>query len=646
MQLAASPDGQWLAAFDGRELTLWPAAGGPAAARAPLAEPDGELVFVGPPDAIVCVARGRVALYAVPELTRAAELELPADMRVLATTGPRVVVGRRDEGRVHVVRESGRALAAIALELGAPLDIATGLERDHVLFGLPRRLEVWDATLGRPARRLALQLPPPPRRVGAAAGHIWAFQPGGEDVYVYRLSDGRPFHHRVGARIDDVVAHPASPLVVLVTPGGLVRLSCFAHSLALIDGAPAEPGAALALAVAGEEVALAGLGGDGVPWRLVLGGRARAAAAPDSTAGESEPGATAAAESDPALTALSTGAPSFARGPSFAARAPSGPAPAPSFAARAPSGPAPAPSGPAPAPPFTGRAPSFAARAPSGPAPAPSFTARAPSAPPPAAPAPAPAPSFAARAPSGAMTAPTLTAAEKLRAMRSGPAEPGPAAQPAPGTWRDALAAWADDLARGDGAALPDPPDDSEIAALADQLALGAAARRALVALYAHYLVGRPAVPLAQLARAAGDWTESLGRGELAALALVRRARGAIALRAGASAWLDGAPPCAVRIVGSSLGAALPPGAYQVLHDGRDDDELEAELARALGRIALVEGRLGRALLEACLAGATAVTFAPPAAPPQPWPAAARLVVVVGPAAPAWTAALSPLPAR
>ena len=76
------------------------------------------------------------------------------------------------------------------------------------------------------------QLPPPPRTVGAAQGHLWATRPNSDEVFVYRLSDGRPFRHYAGAPIREVICHPASPLIVLVTPRGLVRLHCFAHSAA------------------------------------------------------------------------------------------------------------------------------------------------------------------------------------------------------------------------------------------------------------------------------------------------------------------------------------------------------------------------------------------------------------------------------
>jgi hypothetical protein len=55
---------------------------------------------------------------------------------------------------------------------------------------------------------------------------------------------------------------------------------------------------------------------------------------------------------------------------------------------------------------------------------------------------------------------------------------------------------------------------------------------------------------------------------------------------------------------------------------------LEAALAEELGRIAVVEGSCGLAVLEARLRGATAVAFSPPLARPAPWPRDAALIVV------------------
>jgi hypothetical protein len=66
---------------------------------------------------------------------------------------------------------------------------------------------------------------------------------------------------------------------------------------------------------------------------------------------------------------------------------------------------------------------------------------------------------------------------------------------------------------------------------------------------------------------------------------------------------------------------------------------VEAELATQLGRIAVVEtSRIGAALVEARLHGATAVTWTVPVERPRPWPLGAGLVLVLYGTASAWVA--------
>jgi hypothetical protein len=132
---------------------------------------------------------------------------------------------------------------------------------------MPKKIEVWDAVSGRPLQRHSYQLPAAPRKIGAAAGHIWAARIGYDDLIVYRLSDGRPFAHAMGSSIVDVIAHPASPHLVVVTGKGLRRVSCFAHAASAI----AAPDAiAYAISVAGDAMRLIGVSRDGAPWRVSL----------------------------------------------------------------------------------------------------------------------------------------------------------------------------------------------------------------------------------------------------------------------------------------------------------------------------------------------------------------------------------------
>jgi hypothetical protein len=544
--IATSLDGQWAAVRRGREVTLFASGAGAPVGRIELESDEADIAFVGPPAMLAVVSRqpaAKVTLHQPPYLDAAARLDLDAPLALAAVSGQRMVLLSADGKQVLVVRGAGRALSSQAVDTGTPAEFAVGLERNQMLLGLLRKLEVWDAVSGRPLLRLQLQLPPPPRQVGAAQGHLWATRPGSDEVYLYRLSDGRPFRHYVGAPVDEVVCHPASPLIVLVTRRGLVRLHCFAHSLAVIDS-PWLPGQPLGQLVAGDDVSLVGIAdSESEPWRVPISG----AGAPIVASESSEP-------SEPAL----------------------------------------------------------------------------------------------------------VTAADRLRAMRerspgaeaaSTASEPAPAPVPAPAakaplarggtSWREPLAAYGLELARGHDGQLPVVAVDTELGELAHRLALPAPSRRALIALYSLYLIGDPALSIARLGQALGDWTEPLGQGELGALAMLKRRGGKVGLRAAVTDLLDGVVPRSIRVVGGPATAPRP-GVTRRAREGKTDAALEAELATQLGRIGVIEGAAARGVLEARLYGATAVALAAPIARPVPWPRAAGLIVVAddGAREPAWIAAL------
>ncbi|MBL9014807.1 MAG: hypothetical protein JNL83_11555 [Myxococcales bacterium] len=283
--IATSLDGQWVCVRRGLDVQLLERGAGPAVSRLQLESEDADLAFVGPPHALLVVSRApeaKVTLYQPPYLDATARLDLPGPMQLAGVTGQRIVLLSLDHKRTALVRAAGKGLALQPIDPGSPIDFVVGLDRNQVLFGMLKKLEVWDAVSSRPLLRLGLQLPPPPRHVGPAQGHLWATRPGSDEVFVYRLSDGRPFRHYVGAPIERVIWHAASPVLVLVTPRGLVRLHCFAHSLTLID-APWGAGMALGQLVAGDDVNLLGIGdSDAEPWRVPLNGAgAPIASAPD-----------------------------------------------------------------------------------------------------------------------------------------------------------------------------------------------------------------------------------------------------------------------------------------------------------------------------------------------------------------------------
>lgn len=537
--------------------------------RVELPTDDAEIHLVGPPSLLVIVVRGaapQLWLVPPPQITEGgdvtpvevvARLALDEPMRVAAVTGQRLVLVSADGKRVTIVRAAGKAFTPQTIDPGSAVELAVGLERNQLLLALHKKLEVWDAVSGRPLLRMALQLPPPPRNVGAALGHLWVTRPGSDEVFVYRLSDGRPFRHYAGSPVQDVICHPASPLLVLVTPRGLVRLNCFAHSLTLVE-APWTPGTPLALLGTGEDIALLGLGADAQPWRVSIGVAGTPVEQPDAPAAPPLP-------AEPAPTVRTLRERMSERGGATATPTTSEPEPARIA--------------------------------------------------PPSAPSPSPSPS-------------------PLATVDRRPPLPG---------WRTALAAIGRELGTGVEVRIPDVDAASELAVLATRLGLSHGARQALAALYAAYLQGEPALPIARLALLLGDWTESLGRGELAALGLLERRGGRVALRDEVGAILDGAPPTHVRLVGDA--GTRCEGAFRVGREGKSDATLESELATQLGRIAIVEGDPDRAILEARLHGATAVAFAPPEHRPRPWPRGASLVLVLYGSATSWVADLPALTA-
>ncbi len=283
--LAASFDGQWAIHRRGREVSLYSLAGPLAGPKKKLTLPDENdaLAWVGPPMVLARVSNAhapvptRIELIGA-DLTPLAKLDLDAKLAFAAVSGSRLaLVGPDAQGaqtKVILVRTAGTGLAAQPCDVnGVPVEHVVGVP-DQFLFVMRKDLQqLHDATSGRALTRPQLPLPPQPRTLGNAFGHVWATHASTPDIFIYRLSDGRPFRHAVGAAIERVISHPGSPVVVIATPRGPVRLHCQAHSLTLVD-CPWTPGTELAL-VPGpttDDVALIGLPSDGdVPWRVSVG---------------------------------------------------------------------------------------------------------------------------------------------------------------------------------------------------------------------------------------------------------------------------------------------------------------------------------------------------------------------------------------
>ena len=614
--LVTSADGRWAAARRGRVISVLSAGAGPVRAQLELPTEDVELAWVGsPPMLAVTALRATppmMALYTA-DLAPIAQLELAAHSQVITATGQRVVLSA-DARKLVLVRATPKSLVGQTIDPGAPFDLVVGLDREQLLIAVARRLEIWDSAAGRPALRLNLPLPPMPRVAGHAQGHLWVFQPGGEEVFIYRLSDGRPFRHHAYAPITAVVSHPLSPLVVIVTPRGLVRLHCTAHSLVLVDS-PWVPDTALAMLAVGEDITLLGLApgaDDSVPWRAVLA----TSAASSATAGEGdEP-----VEAKGAAAEARAGIPdSHARLIALTARAAGGNPVEPARSSD----------------PVGGSAPG-------------SVAASASDAQGPTAARPELVPTTDAR---GARGSGVGAGADVGAGAGAGRESVVMAAAWSP---RDPTAAFAANwraeyvdagLALAAGGRADRLPRElgGELRVLADRWRLGAGARRALGALYALHVVGAAPIPVAQLAHALGDWPDALGQGELGERLVVRHRHGKVALREAAASYLDGRAPGTVRFVGER-GPPPRPGLYRLARGTATDVEIEAELAARIGRLAIPLGGLARGLLEARLHGATALVLSSP--PALPWPMArdAPVIFVHDGAPPSWLARFGPLP--
>jgi hypothetical protein len=285
--LAASFDGQWAIRRRGREVSLYSLAGTLAAPRKKITLPDDSdsVVWVGPPTVLARVSTvhapvpTRVELLSLPDLTPVAKLDLDQKLSLAAVTGARLaLVGADIQGaltKVVVVRTAGTGLAVQSLDVnGIPVEHVIGVAPNQLLFVLRKdAMQLYDAVSSRPLGKPALPLPPAPRTLGNALGHAWATHASTPDVFVYRLSDGRPFRHATIAAVEEVLSNPGSPVLVLVTARGPVRLHCQSHSLTLIE-CPWVPGSDLAVVpgATAEDSSLVGIAPDqDVPWRVSIG---------------------------------------------------------------------------------------------------------------------------------------------------------------------------------------------------------------------------------------------------------------------------------------------------------------------------------------------------------------------------------------
>lgn len=282
IDLLCSPDSTACVVRFGRQLAMYSLTQKSIddATLTELPDDSSDLALLGSPTMAISATRAEsstiVQLLQPPTLEVVAELALAGRWSIATVVGSRAALLSDDARSCTVVRAAGRSLVAKVLDPGGLVDHVIALEPHQLAIATTKKLELWDVVAARPLTRLQLTLPPPPRRLGTAAGHWWIVQPGIHRISILRLSDGRPFVHEIGAVIRSVTSHPASPWLVIDTDRGLLRLSCYAHALMAIEVAPADR---YAIAQAGDDAMLLGVSElDQSPWRFLLSAPASGAA--------------------------------------------------------------------------------------------------------------------------------------------------------------------------------------------------------------------------------------------------------------------------------------------------------------------------------------------------------------------------------
>jgi hypothetical protein len=138
---------------------------------------------------------------------------------------------------------------------------------------------------------------------------------------------------------------------------------------------------------------------------------------------------------------------------------------------------------------------------------------------------------------------------ERVAHQRARTAEPLATVWPdASATWREDLIAWARTVEEGDAEGLPSTPIDT----LALRYDLSSNVIRSLAWLYAQHLRGLDGAAPVDLARlAGGDWSDALGRGELAEKSLATYRDSRVRLAAAVERVLDDRKPRTGTLVGT-----------------------------------------------------------------------------------------------
>ncbi len=221
-RLVARPDDSQLAYSHAGRLGLLDAAMHELAAI-DLARDPRWLGFVG--GQLAALDGDELVAYDLPGLGEATRCALPAGSNVRAIVGERVVL---DAGGLEatVARFLGKKIDRSSFTMKLPAQHVLAQEEHRVLVVNPQATELLDTVSKRVSSRVQLPLPPAPREVGAThqLRYVWTFRPGRHELFIVRLSDGRPFQQLMDAPITAVLASVNGPWVVVCTEAGPRRL--------------------------------------------------------------------------------------------------------------------------------------------------------------------------------------------------------------------------------------------------------------------------------------------------------------------------------------------------------------------------------------------------------------------------------------
>lgn len=221
-RLVARPDDSQLAYSHAGRLGLLDAAMHELAAIDVARDPRW-LGFVG--GQLAALDGDELVAYDLPGLGEATRCALPTGSNVRAIVGERVVL---DAGGLEatVARFLGKKIDRSSFTMKLPAQHVLAQEEHRVLVVNPQATELLDTVSKRVSSRVQLPLPPAPREVGAThqLRYVWTFRPGRHELFIVRLSDGRPFQQVLDAPITAVLASVNGPWVVVCTEAGPRRL--------------------------------------------------------------------------------------------------------------------------------------------------------------------------------------------------------------------------------------------------------------------------------------------------------------------------------------------------------------------------------------------------------------------------------------